>query len=271
MIDLASFWVGNRLSPLEQASAISFLAQGHRLFLYVMDDVQGIPPGVIVKDARDILPTNHVIRHAKTGSPALHSDLFRYALMGKTNQTWVDLDIIARSPLIFPTDYIFGYESANEVNGAVLRLPDQSPALYELLQYKSTSHGYPPYMKLSRKIKYFLKSLGAGLPIEKWPWGSIGPRALTFHLNKTNEIRHALPISTFYPIPFEHAELFLIPGKITDDNFGNETYAVHFWGNAIRKLIHQKYHNKIPKESYLGKSIIFASEWANFEISNSIE
>jgi hypothetical protein len=236
-----------------------------------MDDVQGIPPGVIVKDARDILPTNHVIRHSKTGSPALHSDLFRYALLGKTQKTWVDLDIIARSPLIFPTDYIFGYESANEVNGAVLRLPENSPALKELLQYKITSHGYPPYMKLSRKIKYFFKSLGSGLPIEKWPWGSIGPRALTFHLTKTDEIVHALPILAFYPVPFENAELFLIPGKITDADFNSETYAVHFWGNSIRKLIQQKYNGKIPAKSYLGQSIAITSEWANFEISTSLE
>lgn len=269
-IDLASFWVGNKLSPLEQASAISFLSQGHRLFLYVMDDVMGVPEGVIIKDAREILPTNSIVRHTKTGSPALHSDLFRYALIGSTNQTWVDLDIIARRPFIFPSEYIFGYESELEVNGAILRLPIASLALTELLRYKIDSHGYPPYLSNARKFKYFLKSLGKGYAISDWPWGSIGPRALTYHLSKTNEIKYAQPKNVFYPISFQNAEKFLIPNMITDDLLPIENIGVHFWGNAIRKILKEKYNNSIPNHSYLAAAVAQASEWSGMEISNTL-
>jgi len=231
-----------------------------------MDDVDGVPPGVVLKDAREILPTDKIVRHEKTGSPALHSDLFRYALIGKTEQAWVDLDIIALQPLVFDNDYIFGYESENEVNGAILKLPHGSPALKELLDYNADSHGYPPYLSKTRRFRYFLKSLGRGFSITQWPWGSIGPRALTFHLSKSNEIRHALPTDAFYPIPFEEAEKFLIPGAITESTFSKKTFAVHFWGSAIRRMAKEKYRGEIPMNSYLGNAIAVASEWANIDI-----
>jgi len=268
--ELASFWVGGKLSPLEQASAISFMSQGHKFILYVMDDVKEIPNGVIVKDAREILPIENVIRHSKSGSPALHSDLFRYALIGKTNQIWVDLDIIALQPFSFDTDYIFGYESPHEVNGAVLKLPKSSTALKDLLKYTPEIRGYPPFLKTSRKFKYFLKSFGQGLPIEKWPWGSLGPRALTYHLSKTSEINFALPTEAFYPIPFENAENFLIPNLITAESFSIKTYGVHFWGNAVRKLLKSKYNGNIHADSYLGKCILDLTKKTNITISLSI-
>lgn len=266
MIELASFWVGDRLSPLEQASAISFMAQGHKLYLYAMDDISGVPPGVVLRDAREILLTENIVRHAKSGSPALHSDLFRYALLGKTDQTWVDLDIIALQPLLFENDYIFGYESEKEVNGAILKLPQKSQALSELLAYSPESYGYPPYFSKGRKFRYFLKSFGKGLPITEWPWGSIGPRALTFHPSRSSEIKYALPIDSFYPIPFEQAERFLIPGSISQSSFSEKTLAVHFWGSSVRNISKQKYNGSIPLDSYLGAAIRAASEWANIDI-----
>ena len=41
--DLGCLWIGKSLSPIEQISALSFLKQGHRLFLYAYEDVKGVP------------------------------------------------------------------------------------------------------------------------------------------------------------------------------------------------------------------------------------
>ena len=270
MIDLASLWIGDSLSPIEQASAISFLRQGHKLYLYVLEDVKGVPPGVIIRDAREVLNTQKIIRHAKTGSPALHSDLFRYALLERTDQMWVDLDLIACKPLSFHDDYVFGYESEHEVNGAVLKLPKNSPALVELLKYKENTRGYPPMLKGLRKFRYLAKSFGQGLPIEKWPWGSIGPRALTHFLRSTGEISKAQELAAFYPVPFEEARRFIMPGEISPLDISSDTYAVHLWGNSIRKILKSEFYEKIPADSYLGITIQECSNWCNYNIRMSM-
>ena len=54
---LASFWDGSPLGPLE-----------------------GLPPGVELRDANEILSTQRIVTHRKSGSVALFSDLFRYAV-----------------------------------------------------------------------------------------------------------------------------------------------------------------------------------------------
>lgn len=76
---LASFWAGASLGVIEQLSALSFLAVGHELIVYSTDPLEGLPPGVEWRDANEILSTQHIVTHRKTGSVALYSDLFRYA------------------------------------------------------------------------------------------------------------------------------------------------------------------------------------------------
>ena len=267
---LASFWFGGPLSPIEQASAISFLMAGHQLTLYTVGEVGGIPPGVQVKSAQEVFPSEDIVRHKKTGSPALHSDLFRYALLSKTDQIWVDLDIILIKPLNNFSGYLFAFESQSEVNGAILSLPQKSAALQELSKYNRHTRGFPEYLSGWRLIRYYIKSFGRGLPIEKWPWGSIGPRALTYHLGVSGEIKHALPKESFYPIPFERAGDFLLANKRIEEELSEYTIAVHLWGNSLRKIINQTHEKRIPENSYLWREIKKSSDWADFNIETKL-
>lgn len=262
---LASLWIGDRLSPLEQTSALSFLEQGHELTLYVMGAVQGIPPGVKIRDANEVFKTNTIVRHRKTGSPALHSDLFRFALLGSTDFTWVDLDIICLRPFVFASDYVFGLETPDEVNGAVLKLPKSSLALTDLLKYNEHTTGYPPHLSRARKAKYFLKSMGRGLHISQWPWGSVGPRGLTFHLRRHDEFQHAMPIDAFYPVPLQQAHTFTEPDRLNRDHFGEGTYAVHLWGKELRETIRRQGGGVQPR-SFLGQEMIRQQAWSGFPI-----
>jgi hypothetical protein len=263
---LASLWIGERLSPLEQASALSFLEQGHELTLYVTSEVDGVPPGVKIRDASEVLNTQSIVRHRKTGSPALHSDLFRFALLGSTDCMWVDLDIICLSPLSFASDFVFGLETPDEVNGAILKLPRSSRALQDLLEYDEQTVGYPAHLSRSRKAKYFIKSWGRGLHISEWPWGSIGPRGLTHHLKRHDEFSHALPIEAFYPIPLNDAQLFLQPERLSRAHFGRNTYAVHLWGKELRQAIRRSSEGVVHPLSFLGQEIIRQSTWSGFPI-----
>lgn len=245
---------------------LSFLELGHEVTLYVTGPVRGVPPGVIVRDAAEVFKTESILRYRKNGSPALHSNLFRYALLRSTESMWVDLDVICLKPMRFTTEYIFGLETPDVANGAVLKLPNHSLALTDLLTYHEKSVGYPPHLNGIQKIKYFLKSKGRGLPITEWPWGSTGPRGLTFHLKQHNEFRHALPTEAFYPIPLDQTHLFIEPGRLTRADFTDASYAVHLWAKQLRLAISQTPNRNLHPDSFLGREIARQSEWSGFSI-----
>ncbi len=263
---LATLWTGAPLGTIEYISALSFLETGHQLVLYTFGDVGDVPAGIEVRDAREILDTGTVVRHRKTGSTALYSDLFRYALFKHTDFTWVDLDVVALKPIVTDTTHIFGYERDGELNGAILKLPRNSETLRELLQFKSDTRGYPPTLKGFRRLKYVVKSLGMGVPISRWPWGAIGPRALTHFARLSGEIRHAQERDVFYPVPFKEAWRFAKPGEVNFDSFPEKTQAVHLWGKDLRAIIRDKYDGQVPPNSFLDIARMRYSRWSGYKI-----
>ena len=54
-------------------------------------------------------------------------------------------------------------------------MPKTSPALAELKRFKPGMRGIAPHITGLRRLKYQIKTLGRGVPIEAWPWGSTGP------------------------------------------------------------------------------------------------
>lgn len=72
-------WVGNQLSPIEQLCMKSFLYHGHQVDLYAYTDIKGVPSGVNMCDANEIVESEKVFKHM--GSYAAFADLFRWALL----------------------------------------------------------------------------------------------------------------------------------------------------------------------------------------------
>lgn len=242
---VATLWIGPALSPLEQLSALSLLETGHDLTLYTYDEVKGVPKGVRVADARTLL-ADPIVRHKKTGSPALHSDLFRFELMRKTESTWVDLDVLALKPLPTELDYVFAWENENSLNGAILKLPKTSPALQALLAYGDNYKGYAPYLSPQKKLKYQIKTLWRGMTLPELPWGSIGPICLTYYLRQSGEIQHALPRNSFYPVDQNNALRLLTDSHLTRQSFTADVYSPHFWASKMRKLTKTQFAGVIP-------------------------
>lgn len=251
MADLASFWVGDRLGPIEIASLRSFLRHGDRMTVYSPTPLEQLPDGVLWRDAGEIMSCDRIIRHRKTGSPALHSDLFRYQLMAKTGQIWVDLDVIALRPFDFGSDWVFGYETPDLVAMGILRLPRTSRTLQGLLSLKPDTVGFPPYLSGLRLAKYWLRTAGRGLPLERWPWGGTGPRALTHYLRQSGEIAHALPVSAFYSVPLNQVGRFLEPGALTLADLPPDAWAVHLWGKDLRQAIARQHAGRVPAGCFL--------------------
>ena len=254
MRDLATLWVGP-LGPIEYASIASFLRHGHNLTIYSYGTLDGVPSGVAFRDANEILPAREVARYSREGSPSLHSNFFRYALMAQTDAVWVDLDIIALRPFDFTGPHIYAHENEERVNCAVLRMPQNSPALAKLLRFQPGMRGIAPHVTGLRRLKYQIKTLGRGVPIEEWPWGSTGPRALSAYLRQHDEMKFAMPPATFYPIAPQDCERFITPGALSDADFGPETYGVHLSASNVQKVLARDFGGVIPDDSFLGHHV----------------
>lgn len=132
-------WIGTSLSKLERLTIESFLASGHTFWLWVYEDITTpLPPGVLVKDARTILPAHAIFRykngnqfgHGK-GSLAGFSDIFRYKLLYEYGGWWSDMDVTCLRPLDFDTPYVFRRHDVLPVVGNVMKCPKGS----ELMHY----------------------------------------------------------------------------------------------------------------------------------------
>lgn len=254
MTTLATFWAG-RLGPIEMASLASFARQGQTVAIHSYEPLAGVPAGFENRDAAEVLPARNVATYRKEGSPSLHSNFFRYALMRNTDHTWVDLDMIALRPFEFAADRVYAYESAERVNCAVLRMPKDSPALAELARLGPDTRGVAPHITGLRRAKYWLRTLGRGVPIDRWPWGSTGPRALTAHLRRTGEIRWAMPAETFYPVPSADCARFLIPGELSEASFGPGTYGVHISASVVQRIARERHGGAFPDGSFVADQV----------------
>jgi hypothetical protein len=79
---------------MERLSISSYLAHGYEFHLYTYGPVEGIPEGTTVLDAREIMP----LIADQFQYLAQFSDIFRYHLIFKKGNYWVDLDTIMLRP-----------------------------------------------------------------------------------------------------------------------------------------------------------------------------
>lgn len=250
--DVASLWIGRKLGPIELASIRSFQQQGHIFTLFGYDPIENCPSDVRFRDAREILDIGRIVLHRKTQSPALHSDLFRYAMVAKTGFVWVDLDIVALRPFDFPDDYVLGYEGTDSVGSAVLQLPKSSPALSALSGFSPDTRGLPPGLEGFKRFKYVIKNLVAGgLPIERWPWGSIGPQLLTAELRRSGEIKRVRSLSAFYSVPMSEIPSLAQPGGYDVSMAPPDAYAVHLWGSQLTKFVNANFGGRFREDSFV--------------------
>src|SRR5262245_11604013 len=92
-----SFWHGSSLGWIARLSLSSFVTRGHVVELFSYAPVAGLPDGVILRDASDVLPCDRVFTYqtgGDAGSPSLHSNLFRYKLLYDLGGWWIDTDVL---------------------------------------------------------------------------------------------------------------------------------------------------------------------------------
>ena len=235
---IASLWIGGQLSWLEQLCLRSFADAGHRITLYSYEPVGNLPDGVESADAAEIYGGTEILRHTRTGSPAIHAEIWRLHLLRQTGAIWVDADMYCYRPFDFDGTHVFGWENPGLVCNAVLALPPDSPALETLLGYFDTETG---------------ADSEAGKPgLGDLEWGATGPKALTEALNASGEIEHAQSQKVFYPVSFrDRNKMIMSRFAIEEEWLDGSTRGVHMWARRMKPRLAEKENNRPRRGSFL--------------------
>ena len=253
---VASLWIGGKLSWLEQLCLKSFADQGHEITLYSYEPILNLPEGVRAADAAEIMAAEPMLRHARTGSPAIHADMWRLQLMKKTNCIWVDADMYCHQPFDFDSDFVFGWEKPETVCNAVLRLPKHSKTLNQLLEFFEDGYAIAPWLTEDQKRELEAER-DAGNPVHltEMNWGLTGPEAITYFLEQTGEIAHAQPVEVFYPISFRERNQMIMGKFYPPSQITAKTKGVHFWARRMKPRLEEKEHNRPRKGSFMARLI----------------
>ena len=235
-IDCVNLWIGRSLGPIERACMKSVLRQGHSLALYCYEEVEGVPDGVEMRDAAEILPLSAIPPSWVRSRSDLYSDWFRYEIQKRGLGTWLDLDVYLVAPLDLDRPNLFGDYEPGKINGAVLRLPPDSPMLPVLLQpfYESR---IPDWLSWRWRIEGAAWRLLTGASdLTRTPWGVTGPYAMTAAAHRCGLQSEALPQEIFYPIEWRKAAWIGDPSIQLDDLVTERTVAIHLWNECIRDI-----------------------------------
>ncbi len=208
-----SFWHGESLANYANICMKSFLHFGHQFHLYTYDEIE-VPSGVILCDADDILPREDVFFYKKEdgskGSVAAFSNLFRYELLKKKGNWWVDTDVLCLSNKVPMANSFFGWEDNRHVNGAILKIPSES-ALLEALIKNARDAGKDVY------------------------WGQIGPRLLTRLIVELGLSHQVSPSSFAYPLHWDDYRDLLEPERRSDvyERLKDAPF-LHLWNEKFR-------------------------------------
>jgi hypothetical protein len=221
---------------MERLSAASFMAHGHEYHLYVYDAVGGVPPGVVLRDANEILPASMIFQYAHSKSYAGFANHFRYRLLFDKGGWWADTDLVCLKPFAFPDEYVFSseeHQGAPFINNGVMK----APAGNELLAH--------------------LCGVCRAKDPEQLLWGETGPKLLNEAVRQFGLERHVQPPAAFCPFGYLEWEAALDPDA--RHAFGEATHAVHLWNEMWRRAGRDKNAPHHPdclyerlKRKYLG-------------------
>ena len=251
---IAMFWDGPPLGFIERLCITSFVHIGHPVVLFSYNGVKDCPQGVETAPASDILPDpDSIVRHDRTGSPAIHADKFRYHLLAKNDGIiWSDTDAYCLKPFIATDGFFFGRENDKVVANGVMALPASSPSLQGLIEFCEDEYAIPPWM-MPRHKKDMRARAEAGDPmhVSEMPWGAWGPKALSHFLRKNDEFKHAFDPHVLYPVLFEDRRIYFRKAWKVWKKVQEDTLSIHFYGRRVRERLRNRFNGTPPEGSIL--------------------
>jgi len=248
---LNALWIGEELGYLEQLCLISGLAAGHQVRLYSYEPklLRGVPAGIELRDAAEVMPRVRMVPYAGTTHYALGSNFWRYEMLGMDLGYWVDLDVLLLRPFDFDKDYVFGWERQGTINTAVMLAPPGS-ALVRDLRKLPDSDVCPEWYGPRRRLQfYFDRMRGRPKGVEYLRWGTFGPLMFTYLLRKHGLTGFASAPEVFYPLNWRDAHALYGPAAGVEAILTGETHAIHLYNSQLRELS----KSTPPAGSYIDK------------------
>lgn len=252
-----SLWIGRDLRPIARACLASFVRHGHRTVLYCYDPPSDLPAGVDLADAASIIPPSRIIRHKKTGSTSLFSNLFRYELQRRNLGLWIDCDVYCVRPIRLQGSHIYGWEHPNSINTAVLGLPPDAPVIEKLIGLFEMKSPVLPWLDPADHAAFTARRLaGEEFSLADLPWGSAGPAALSYLLMEAGLARLAAARTVFYPLSWGEGPLLMKRGTNVAAIIRPETLAIHLWNETLHRYL-DKAEPGSPLDRLLRRGTLF--------------
>ncbi len=248
-IRLNSLWVGEQLGYIENLCLKSAMRVGHEfvLYSYTPDSLKGVPRGVEVRDAREVMPEKNLLRYSDSGSVALGANFFRYHLLAKGLGYWVDMDFCFLKPFDFTERAVMGFEYEGWINNAVMYIPQDHAMVSDLLTMPATNR-CPPWFGPRRQLSYYWTRLTKGtIEVQDMPWGTYSAGMVTYLAKKHGLAESAQPPSVFYPLRWSEAKLLYEDEEKISDTIKDDTCAVHMWHSRLEDLS----KSPPPKNSFM--------------------
>jgi hypothetical protein len=206
---------------------------GHTVFLWSYNDIDNVPIGTVVKDARQILEEDTIFKYSGQplnlipnggiGSLSHWSDQFQLRLLSIYGGIYIQLDVACLKPLDFQSPYTFvSHQTQTDIAAFLMKCPKES--MFALQAYdevkKAVNSDTLPFLNWDDSMKTI------GMALEKYlPENS----------------RYKLPHSTFLDLGCRRDGPFFdnqpLPASV---------YIIH-WSNAT---VHEKKNNPIKGSFY---------------------
>lgn len=237
--DLTSLWVGQELTYVERLSIQSALAHGHRYNLYSYEPakLRGVPAGVEVRDAAEVMPQEKMISYAECNNGvALGANLWRYHMLEMGLGCWVDLDLVFVKPIDFSKSYVLGWEHEGWINNAVMFAPRDSEFVQDLFRL-TKPNVRPPWFGPRRTLDFYLRRWREGyLGLEDMPWGTYSAGLVT-HIVKSRKLQaFVAEPDAFYPVRWSEARIVYDDAEVVNARIGPQTQGVHLWHSRLGEL-----------------------------------
>lgn len=233
-----TLWVGGNLSPFEVLSLKSFVANGIEAEIYTYGDVTGVPDGVKICDATEIMPRSAIFAHSEKsgrskGSFAGFADIYRWQLLRQKGGFWTDCDIVCLRPFTLPDRLAISSEMARTANAdhmAVTNCFYGGPA------------GHPLFEKACSMLDFRPEDLA---------WGELGTQLIGQLVDDMNLEAFVLPQRAFNAItPYRVIPAMLAGSRDEFDRLTADSWGVHLY-NEVWRSHGQSKHGPFPRDCAL--------------------
>jgi len=208
---IQTLWTHGKLSIMEKLCMRSYIDNGHEVHLYVYDEVEGIPEGVVVKNGNEVLPREEY-DYRRFINNGTFADYFRIKLLLEKGGWWVDTDLICLKNFSISAPYSLGRMgpwSANE-GSVVCNNSMKFPAGSNLmLEAWNRCKGYDP-----SKVNWSVE---------------VGPMLIDSLVNKYSMGEFILGTEAFNPVDWRRVRDFSNPD--VEWHWSESTFAVHLWND----------------------------------------